>query len=162
MPAQPIPHPTSSVVVLWGELFDEIAATTMCGILRRRGLRAYLVGVDGPAAPGHYGIMLYADRTLGQISFQTGEMLCVVIPCMTAAFHRAETDPRLGKFLEKLTRRRGYLIVYDDDVLPQSTLVRLEPIPGRLLYYGRYADLARFADGLANMLLAEMSGATTN
>ena len=63
------------VYILLGNGFEEIEALTPCDLLRRAGLEAALVGVNGREITGSHRIVVKADLLLRDISLDEIEML---------------------------------------------------------------------------------------
>ena len=158
MPTEP--YAPNTVIVLWGDRYDEMAATVFTSALRQRGLRVYLVGVDGPTSVGATGVMINVDRSFGQVARLIGQAICIVLPCDATALLRAENDPRFGPWLREIVQRNCRIVVQDAAVV-HATAMRLLPITaGQVLVYGHQSDLPHFADELATLLLAEAEKGT--
>jgi hypothetical protein len=144
--------------VLWGERFDETATAIFIAILRQRGLRVHLVGLDGLSAVGQHGLIIGADRTLGQVLALAAQAVCIIAPCDTPAFLRAENDPRLDGFIAQAVRHSACIVLNNLETVGQSALTHLQVDPGQFAYYGAHPDLWQFADSLATALLSEAAG----
>ena len=143
--------------VLWGPNFDELAAATFTAMLRKRGLRVYLVGISGTTATGQHGLTLGADRTLGQAILLATHSVCIIVPCDTPSLWRAENDPRFCAFVAEAASHRARIVLSDSRALAQSRLVQIGMPTDRLTYYSPCHDLCDFADELATVLLSDMA-----
>lgn len=151
-----LPTPSHSTAVLWGPRFDEVTATVFVSTLRRRGLRAYLIGIDGPSAIGEHGIIITADRTLSQTYAFFAHVQCIVVPCGTSQYQRAENDPRIVKWLADAVASRKYIVFRDVAVVHESSLSGIAESTERILFYAEHMDLTGFAEGLAARLIADI------
>lgn len=154
MPSSPGVSTRNTVLVLWGERYDEVAATVFTSTLRQRGLRVYLVGLDGPAAIGNTGIIINVDRTLGQAAPLAAQAACIVVPCDRVVYLRAENDPRFDAWMAEAARPPCRIVLQDGDVAKQTALSRIPVAPAQIVTYGGRRDLLHFADELASLLLA--------
>jgi hypothetical protein len=100
------------VFVLWGQGFDEIAASIFVGELRRSGIRVKLVGLHSRQITGQHGITLVPDITLEQALYRANRTCCIIIPAPLLALQQFSYDPRLAELL-RLTAENQALIVVD-------------------------------------------------
>lgn len=63
------------VYLILGDGFEEIEAVTPLDILRRAGIDVLSVGLSGKTATGSHGIVVTADREIGEVSADDAEML---------------------------------------------------------------------------------------
>ena len=143
--------------MLWGPHFDEMAAATFTAMLRKRGLRVYLVGINGTTATGQHGLIIGADRTLGQVISLAAHSSCIVVPCETPSLWQAENDPRFFAFVAEAANHRARIVLSDYRALAQSRLVQIGMSADRLTYYSTCHNLRDFVDDLATVLLSDIA-----
>lgn len=86
------------VLVLWGQDFDEIAASIFVGELRRLGFLVKIVALNMQQTAGEHGVTLAPDLTLDRALTMVGQTDCVILPCALAAITKFSYDPRLAEF----------------------------------------------------------------
>ncbi|MEZ4863999.1 MAG: hypothetical protein R3C14_21955 [Caldilineaceae bacterium] len=141
------------IFVLWGEYFDEVAATIFASALRRASLCVKIVGVHGPEAAGCHGVTLQSDISLGEALTFVNQALCLVLPCSTAAVKRMELDPRIHYFFSQARKNRAKFVVYDSSIIQQSLLSSLTIPPYEIATYCETENLLVFAHGVADALV---------
>lgn len=147
------------VFILWRNLFDENAAVTFVTTLRQRGLRVYMVGLSGLSATGQTGLIINADRTLGQVQDLAAQALCIIAPCDVEAFLLADNDLRVAEFITDGIVHHARIILSNREILTRSSLTHLEIDKEQFDFYGEVYDLPHFADQLATLLLADITSA---
>lgn len=65
------------VYILLGTGFEEMEAVTPCDILRRGGVDAKFVGVNGSTVTGAHGIAVGCDLTINEMQLPDAEMIVV-------------------------------------------------------------------------------------
>lgn len=155
-----IPPARSHVAVLWGEYFDEVMAITITSVLRRRGLRVTLVGLDGSSAVGRTGIIISVDRTLGQVAHHMTQTLCIVLPCDAAALLHAGNDPRFLDWMAAAAHQDCRIVLCQAIAADEDALQRLSIPSGRIHTVAATEDMAAFADRLASCLIADATQVT--
>jgi len=134
--AKKLPKVKRCILLLWGDQFDDVAATVFTVMLRKAGLCVKVVGVDGLLATGCNGLVLHADLALSEITPLVDNMLCLVLPCDHAALTRYEADPRLHVLFAAALRRQAKFVLCDPSIIRNSSLNTLA-IPS--------ADIAAYA-----------------
>jgi hypothetical protein len=87
------------ILVLWGQGFDEIAASIFVAELRRLGKRVRLVGLNSQHIAGQYGVTLLPDLPLGQALRTANRIRCIIVPAPLASLQQFSYDPRLAELL---------------------------------------------------------------
>lgn len=141
------------VVVLWGEYFDEVAATIFVVTLRQAGLAVRVVGVHGLLAAGRNGLLLHADMALGEIKPLINQVTCLVLPCSRAALKRLENDPRIHELFAGVAHNGAKMVVHDHGVIRQSVLQSSFGVEGAIVVYASDDNLPFFAQALAKELI---------
>lgn len=100
-----------TVLVFWGQGFDEIAASIFVGELRRLGIRVKLVGLNSRQIAGQHGLALLPDWTLGQALGLADQVRCIIVPAPLAALEQFSYDPRLAELLQVAASNRALLVV---------------------------------------------------
>jgi hypothetical protein len=103
------------ILVLWGQGFDEIAASIFVAELRRLGKRVKLVGLNSQQIAGQHGVTLVPDLPLGQALRAAHRIQCVIVPAPYAALAQFSYDPRLAELLGLANHQHALLVV---DTLP--------------------------------------------
>lgn len=140
------------VFVLWGDQFEEIAATIFVTELRAAGLRVKLVGLTPPPISGLHGLVLTPDLTLDQALPLTSNTICVVIPCRSLILKRSGNDPRLREFLERAQAYQAKLVIRRSNETNEVDRVLFSAI-GQVMVYPSNEDLIEFTLELAGFLL---------
>lgn len=141
------------VLVLWGEYFDEVAATIFIVTLRQAGLAVRVVGVHGLLAAGRNGLLLHADMVLGEIKPLINQATCLVLPCSRAALKRLETEPRIHELFAGVAHNGAKIVVHDHGVIQHSVLQSLFGMDGAIVVYASDDNLPIFAQELAQELI---------
>ena len=137
------------ILVLWGNRFDEVAATIFVTELRKGGLPVKLMGMYCGQARGAYGLALVPDISLDQAQDLLPQVRCLIIPAPLHSLQQYRNDPRLHAFLHQLLENQGQIIVQDGDLealegfaarLFTGERVRTYPLGAALLDFAR--DLA--------------------
>ncbi len=102
-------HPL--ILVLWGQGFDEIAASIFVGELRRLGKRVKLVGLNSQQCAGQHGITLVPDFPLGQALRAANRIQAIIVPAPLAALQQFSYDPRLAELLGLATSNQAVVVV---------------------------------------------------
>lgn len=115
-----------TILVLWGQSFDEIAASIFVCELRRLGKRVKLVGLKQQHLAGQHGLMLVPDLSLGQALQMGKQASCIVIPAPLAALQQFSYDPRLAELLQVATENAAMVVATAfprDDAPHQANLL---------------------------------------
>lgn len=153
------PKAANCILVLWGEYFDEAAATVFTVTLRQAGLCVKVVGINGLLAAGRNGLALHADIVLSEVTAWMHEVFCLVLPCSRAAVKRLENDPRIHELFAGAAQNRAKFVVHDEGVGKDSILHLLTIPDPDILPYANVENLRVFAKELATTLLyTEKSG----
>ena len=99
-----------TILVLWGQGFDEIAASIFVAELRRMGKRVKLVGLNSQRIVGQHGLALVPDLTLGQALRHATHIGCIIVPAPLAALQRFSYDPRLAELLEAAANNHALIV----------------------------------------------------
>lgn len=91
-----------TVLVLWGNYFDECAATAFVCELRAAGVRVRLVGVDGKLARGRHGLVLAADISLERAFAVQGPITHVIAPCTGLQWQALQNSAHTAKLIHWL------------------------------------------------------------
>jgi hypothetical protein len=100
-----------AVLVLWGQGFDEIAASIFVAELRRLGIHVKLVGLKSRQSAGQHGLTLVPDLTLGQALRMGDRIHCIIVPAPLAALQPFSYDPRLAELLRSVGEKQPSLVV---------------------------------------------------
>lgn len=141
------------ILVLWGEYFDEVAATIFIVTLRQAGLAVRVVGVHGLLAAGRNGLLLHADIALSEVKAFIDQVTCLVLPCSQAAIKRLENEPRMHELLAGAAQNGAKMIVHDRGIIRHSVLQSLFGIDGAIVVYASDDNLQIFAQELAKELI---------
>jgi putative intracellular protease/amidase len=96
----------SYVFVLWGQDFNEVAATIFITEFRKAGLRVKVVALTPRRLSGAHGLSLGTDMTLEQALRVADRAICVVLPGASSRIAQLANDPRLSEFFN-LARSNG-------------------------------------------------------
>jgi len=99
------------VLVLWGQGFDEIAASIFVAELRRLGKRVKLVGLSQQHIAGQHGLTLVPDLPLGQALGVANRVQCIIVPAPLAALQQFSYDPRLAELVGLATNNHALVVV---------------------------------------------------
>lgn len=141
------------ILVLWGEYFDEVAATIFTVTLRQAGLCVKVVGVNGLLAAGRNGLTLHADLALSEVVTWLQDTFCLVLPCGQAAVKRMENDPRIHDLVASAAQNGAKFVVQDQCVVKSSTLDLRMVSKQDIVTYARVENLITLAKEVANALL---------
>lgn len=108
-----------TVLVLWGNYFDEYATVTFVCELRSAGLRVRVVGIDGRLARGRYGMRLGAEWTIDRALQQHLANTHLVVPCQFEHWLQLQHNPLTQRLLQQ-AREEGALIVTPNSVATQN------------------------------------------
>ena len=101
----------SIILVLWGQGFDEIAASIFVAELRHLGKRVKLVGLNSQHIAGQHGVTLVPDLSLGQALQSANRIQCLIIPAPLAVLQQFSYDPRLAELLAIVARNQALTVV---------------------------------------------------
>lgn len=99
------------VLVLWGQGFDEIAASIFVAELRRLGIQVKLMGLKSRQSAGQHGLTLVPDITLGQALRLADRIRCIIVPAPLAALQQFSYDPRLAELLGRAGPNQPLLVM---------------------------------------------------
>ena len=99
-----------AVLVLWGQGFDEIAASIFVAELRRLGIHVKLVGLKSRQSAGQHGLTLVPDLTLGQALRMGDRIHCIIVPAPLVALQQFSYDPRLAELLRPAQENPPFLV----------------------------------------------------
>ncbi len=139
----------SHILVLWGNRFDEVAATIFVTELRKGGLPVKLMGMYCGQARGAYGLALVPDISLDQAQELLPQVRCLVIPAPLHSLQQYRNDPRLHAFLRRLLENQGQIIAQTRDL---KSLLGFEPLlfaQGQVKSYPMGGALLDYAQELA-------------
>ena len=140
------------VLVLWGEYFDEVAATIFIVTLRQAGVAVRVVGVHGLLAAGRNGLLLHADIALGEVKPLIDRVTCLVLPCSRAAVKRLENDPRIHELFAGVAHNGAKMVVHDRGIIRHSVLHSLLGADGDIVTYAPDDNLQTFVQAMAKGL----------
>lgn len=98
------------VLVLWGQGFDEIAASIFVAGLRRLGQRVKLTAFNYQQMAGQHGLTLMPDLPLDQALRAAPQIRCLIVPASLAALQQFSYDPRLAELLGLVTEKQFMLV----------------------------------------------------
>jgi hypothetical protein len=99
------------VLVLWGQGFDEVAASIFVAELRRLGERVQLVGLNRQQLAGHHGLTLVPDLPLGQALSVASRIQSIIVPAPLATLQQFSYDPRLAELLGRAMDNHALLVL---------------------------------------------------
>jgi len=99
------------IFVLWGDGFDEVAATIFITEFRKAGLRVKVVALTPRRLSGAHGLALGTDMFLEQARRVAHKALCVVLPGSTSRLAQLANDPRLSEFFNLARDNKARFIV---------------------------------------------------
>lgn len=99
------------ILVLWGQGFDEIAASIFVAELRRLGKRVKLVGLNSQQIVGQHGVTLVPDLPLGQALRAAHRIQCIIVPAPFAALTQFSYDPRLAELLGLANNQHALMVM---------------------------------------------------
>ena len=145
------------ILVLWGQGFDEIAASIFVGELRRLGKRVKLVGLNSQHIAGQHGLTLVPDLPLGQALRSANKIQCVIIPAPLAVLQQFSYDPRLAELLglamsNQATVVVGALPTDNPSLYPNNPLLHFSSI--HLIEYPSVEELMPFVQTVLSPRLA--------
>jgi len=124
------------VLVLWGQGFDEIAASIFVAELRRLGKRVKLVGLNQQHIAGQHGLTLVPDLPLGQALSVANRIQCIIVPAPLAALQQFSYDPRLAELVGLAAHNQAFVVVdspvshnlypFTANAPPFSNIIQLE------------------------------------
>jgi hypothetical protein len=138
------------VFVLWGDSFDEVAATIFVTEMRKAGLRVKLVGLAGNQMKGAHGLALVPDFSLEQALTRIRRIVCLVIPCTARNSHQLKRDPRLREFFLLAEANQARFIVGEMGRLGATTRGELD-LPKERIVYPNSEQLVQFAREIAGL-----------
>jgi hypothetical protein len=100
-----------TVLVLWGDYFDEYAATAFVCELRAAGVRTRLVGIDGRYARGRFGLVLGTDLSLERALTLRRPVAYVILPCQQGQWVHLQRHWQVQQWIERLTTAGATLLV---------------------------------------------------
>lgn len=101
----------SLVLVLWGNGFDELAATIFVAGLRHMGKRVKLVGLNSQHITGHHGLTLVPDLSLEQALRTVKQVQCLIVPAPVAVLQQFSYDPRIAELVDNAIRLNALILV---------------------------------------------------
>lgn len=96
---------STSILVLWCQRCDEIAAVTFVSLLRQAGKRVKLVGLEGRNCVGRSGIALKADLLLDEVVRQPEQPSALIVPFEMTILQRFARNPWQGQLWQMLQPR---------------------------------------------------------
>ena len=135
-----------TIFVLWGQGFDEIAASIFVGELRRMGKRVKLVGLNQQTTVGQNGLILVPDLALGQALSAAQQVHCLLVPAPLTALQQFSHDPRLVELLQRAVDNQALIVVETPPAdAHQGQVNQLPPFPTRqILPYPAIEELLTF------------------
>lgn len=145
------------IFVLWGERFEEVAATIFVATLREAGLRVKVVGLTPPRISGSHGLMLVPDLTLDQALPLATYTVCLIIPHTPYGLKYLNNDPRLRQFFREVLTGHARLVIAE---LNKGDLTAVEFLWAStsahiMAYPVKPEDVVEFVRQLADSLQAE-------
>jgi hypothetical protein len=141
------------VFVLWGDKFEERAATIFVAELREAGLRVKVVGLTPQQIHGWHGLALVPDLTLDQALSLAASTICLVIPYASPGIKRLKNDPRLADLFLQADAHQARFVLGQ---VSESELAEagLPPLSSeQVMIYPESEDLVGFARELAGLLV---------
>lgn len=97
----------SLVYIVLGKGFEEMEAIVPCDLLRRAGVDARLVGIDGLDITGSRGITVHADCTQKEASWDDGDM--IVLPGGLGGVASIRADETVMQTVSEYARKGKYV-----------------------------------------------------
>lgn len=144
-----MPKVDPTVFILWGNGFDEVAATIFVTELRRAGLRAKIVGLTRRRSSGAYGLVLEPDLTLEMALPLAGSATCLVVPYASSGHKRLANDPRLSEFFGMAQMNQARFIL---GPLDEADLSLFPPAMDQVVIDLESEDLIKVARDTARLL----------
>lgn len=140
------------VAVLWGNNFDERAATIFVTELREAGLWVKMVGINPLHISGSHGVVLIPDFTLDQALAAAHDVIGVIIPYASPGIKRLKNDPRLQMFCEQ-AQANGAKFIVGPVFSPHLAEADLFPVTiENPIFYPSSETLAKFARQMVGLL----------
>ena len=140
------------IFVLWGNKFDEVAATIFVVELRKAGFLVKVVGLTPPNIKGEYGLALVPDLTLDQALQKAASAICIIIPNPAYQVKHLRNDPRVSELFQQAHSNNAKFVVgqFCEDIrldLDSLGITNIVEYPDD--------DLVKFVRELVNSLKAE-------
>ena len=146
-------HTKSYIFVLWGQDFDEIAASIFVGELRRLGYLVKIVALNMQQTAGEHGVTLAPDLTLDRALTMAKRTCCVILPCALSVIHQFSYDPRLAEFFRFANGAQATFVIRADPTLYPPAGNTLFPVSASILEYPEVEDLIPFVRVVLDSLL---------
>jgi hypothetical protein len=147
-----------TVLVLWGNFFDECATVAFVCELRALGVRVRVVGLDGRLARGRHGLVLGADLSIDRILLQRLSNTHIVVPCLAEQWPQLLQNPLACRLLAQARADRALVIVPDAVALHIEDQIGAAPaadptLPlGEVFFWGDEEPAGAAARRLATLL----------
>lgn len=142
------------IFVLWGDQFEELAATVFVTELREVGLRVKLVSFNRQKITGTHGLTLHPDFTLDQALPLARDAIAVIIPCGSLGAKQLEEEPYLVDFFRQAHANNAQFVMGHVNT---SNLADMDLFPpamsNHISTYPENEDLVNFARQMAASLL---------
>ena len=140
------------VAVLWGDNFDEKAATIFVTELRAAGLWVKLVGISPLPISGAHGLTLVPDFTLDQALVAAQDVMGIIIPYASPGIKRLKNDPRLQTLCAQAQANGAKFIVSAVFSANWADVGLFSVMGENPIFYANSESLVAFARDLVEML----------
>ncbi len=141
------------IFVLWGNDFEEAAASIFVSELREAGLRVKVVGLTAQRINGCHGLGLIPDMTLEQALPLASQTRCLIIPNTATSLKRLENDPRLRNFCDQAQANEAMFVIGDLHQIESMDLGFFSGTFPELVTYPDGEELVTFAREMAERLV---------
>jgi len=138
-----------TVLILWADGFDELAATAFTTTLRKAGMRVRVVGSARTYIVGANGLALLPDMTLDQAGTLTDDVAAVILPAGSRAVKRLGDDPRVHDLIGRACKGHALLITSAEAISEVIALAGSSDADPTVASYGERRAVVDFTYRLA-------------
>ena len=139
-----------TILVLWGDNFDEAAAAIFVTELREAGLPVKIVSLTVHQPKGKRGLTIRPDLTLDQALPLVAKTGCIIIPSDSRWEDRYGHDPRLSDLCTRANSHQAKFVLSKRD--RPGKLVLVPQDCNNILIYPDKSDLLPFVQDLVTRL----------